>query len=224
MGSYYTHYPRTILWLVAGGEAMIGGDEADAQPTFRVEVEPFYIGKFPITNEQYEAYDPGFERSTSSPGDRDPAVGVSWQEADEYCRWYAEVSRKPMRLPTEIEWEYACRGGGSGRWFFDDPAEADLYLWDRDPDDGRVPVLDEKKANGFGLYGMLGGVWEWTASSFRPYPLDVEDAGSEDSRRVLRGGSFRLHRDELSCCFRRPELPDARFDDAGFRIVKSLRR
>jgi formylglycine-generating enzyme required for sulfatase activity len=219
---YYTHFPRTILWLVSGGEVEIGGEEADARPSFRVEVESFYIGKLPITNEQYEAFDPGFERSATSPGDRDPAVGVSWEEAAGYCDWYAGVSRKPMRLPTEIEWEHACRGGATGRWFFDDPGEAERYLWDRDPGGGRVPPLDQKKANGFGLYGMLGGVWEWTASRYRPYPL-TDDRPAADPRRVLRGGSFRLDREAISCSLRRPEPGDARFDDAGFRIVKSLR-
>lgn len=222
MTRYYTHYPRTILWLVPGGEVEVGGGEADARPSFRVEVPPFYIGKLPITNQQYEAYDPGFQRSPTSPGDRDPAVGVSWDEAAAYCAWYAEVSRKPMRLPTEVEWEHACRGGAAGRWFFDDPGDADLYLWDGGAGD-RVPILDEKKANGFGLYGMLGGVWEWTGSTYRPYPLTGDEPG-DDPRRVLRGGSFRLGRDALSCSLRRPELPAARFDDAGFRVVKSLRR
>ena len=206
---YYTRYPRTILWLVAGGELCLESDERGG-PSRTVRVEPFYIGKFPITNEQYEAYASGFERGACSPGDRDPVVGVSLEDAAGYCEWYAGVARKPMRLPTEIEWEYACRGGSESRYFWGDALDlADSYLWDAANSDGRVPILDHKKANPFGLYGMLGGVWEWT--------VDAKERG------VLRGGSFLTPRNEISCGLRRDESANARFGDAGFRIVKSLR-
>ena len=178
MPDYYTRYPRPILWLVPGGT--LGA----------AEVEPFYISKFPVTNEQLEAFDPGFVRSPLSPGDDDPAVGVSWEDAARYCRWYAEVSRKPMRLPTELEWEHACRAGATGRFFWgDDPAEADTYVWSAENSGGRVPRLDAKKANGHGLFGMLGGVWEWTAEQ------------------TLRGGSFRQPAASISCAVMRMRFP-----------------
>lgn len=227
---YYTDYPRTILWLIPGGEVTVGGEEADARPAFTARVEPFYLGKFPITNEQFEAFDPGFERSPTSPGDTDPATGVSHEDAAEYCSWYAEVSRKPMRLPNEVEWEHACRGGtdegAGGRWFWgDDAAAGGDFAWDTESAAGRdtVPKLDDKKANGFGLFGMLGGVWEWTGSVYRPYPLGEEEAESDGERYVLRGGSFRTPRAEATCSRRRPETPGARFADAGFRIARPLR-
>lgn len=194
MPDYYTRYPRPILWLVPGGTLGAAG------------VEPFYISKFPVTNEQFEAFDPGFVRSPLSPGDDDPAVGVSWEDAAEYCRWYAGVSRKPMRLPTEVEWEHACRAGTAGRFFWGgDPAEADAYVWSAENSGGRVSRLDAKKANGHGLFGMLGGVWEWTAE------------------RVLRGGSFRQPAASITCACRLSVEPEAAPEDAGFRIVKSLR-
>ncbi len=195
----YTRYPRPILWLVRGGQLDAG---AGGGP--RVEVEPFYVGKFPVTNEQLEAFEAGFERSPLSPGDRDPAAGVSFELAQSYCAWYAGVARKPMRLPTEVEWEHACRGGEEGAC----PGTSGDDLWHRGNAPERMPRLDAKKANGFGLYGMLGGVWEWTVSS--------EGAG------VLRGGSIRLHRDEITCSLRRER--SERLDDVGFRIVKSFRR
>lgn len=220
----YTRYPRPILWLVRGGKVTIGGDEDNARPRFEAEVEPFYIGKFPVTNEQFEAFDPDFERSAFSAGDRDPAAGVSFEAAAAYCRWYAEVSRKPMRLPTEIEWEYACRGGAAGPTFFSD-SPADDFLWHAGNSGGTVGRLDAKKSNDFGLYGMLGGVWEWTASPDRAYPLSEPYRADEASpdRGVLRGGSALLAAAEISCSLRRAEDVSHRDGDVGFRIVKSFR-
>ncbi len=219
----YTRYPRPILWLIRGGTPTIGGTEDDARPAFEVDVEPFYIGKFPVTNEQFEAFDPGFERSAVSAGDTDPAAGVSFEAAAAYCEWYAGVARKPMRLPTEVEWEYACQGvteeTAGDEW------DAGETMWHAGNSSGRVGRLDAKKANGFGLYGMLGGVWEWTSSLYRPYPL-VEPFGAPGDvpgARVLRGGSFRLPREGICCSLRRGESPSTRLDDAGFRIVKSFR-
>jgi len=173
-----------------------------------------------------EAFDPGFERSPLSPGDRDPAAGVSFSAAAAYCEWYAQMARKPMRLPTEVEWEYACRAGSPERYFSGaDPQTADPYVWHRGNSPDRVGKLDAKKANDFGLYGMLGGVWEWTSSRYRAYPL-AEPYGGKSAvpgAGVLRGGSVRLGIDEISCSLRKAAAPSERLDDAGFRIVKSFR-
>lgn len=228
MREAYTRYPRPLLWLVPGGTVTVGGDEADARPRFTVEVEPFYLSKVPVTNEQFEAFDPGYLRADHAPEDDDPAVGVSYEDAAAYCRWYAEVSRKPMRLPTEVEWEHACRGGASGRLYLEPPETLDQHAWHAgNSDPRRLPRLRDKRYNPFGLYAMLGGVWEWTASLYRPYPLDdlgrpPEDAG-EPSPRVLRGGSFRTPPEQLSCSLRRAADPRLALPDAGFRVAKSLR-
>lgn len=175
----------------------------------RAEVAPFYLSKWPITNEQYEAFDPGFQRSPVSQGDRESAVGVTFGEAAAYCRWYADISRKPIRLPTELEWEYAARGGSATSFFWgDQAADADLYAWHAGNSEGRQHPADEKKANGFGLHGMAGGVWEWTLCEHGP---------------VLRGGSFRTLPEELTCELRRPAPADLRADDVGFRVVRDFR-
>jgi len=199
----YTRYPRPILWLIPEGEVLLQGQ--------KVAVEPFYISKVPVTNEQFEAFDPDRDRSAISPGDRDPVVNVRWEDAQAYCRWYAEVSRKPMRLPTAAEWAHACRGGCGERFFWGgDVEEADLYVWDAANSDGALHSLEDRKGNGFGLFGTLGGVWEWIA-------------GGEEERRVLRGGSFRTPRSELSCDLQKEASARDRSDDWGFRIAKSLR-
>ncbi len=226
MRDSYTRYPRAILWLLRGGRVTIGGAGGDTEPAFEAEVGAFYISKTPITNRQYQAFDPGHRPAATSPGPDDPAVGVGFNDAHGYCEWYARLSRKPMRLPTEVEWEYACRGGTETRYFFgDDPTEADTYLCDAENSADRIPSLQGKRPNPFGLYAMLGGLWEWTASLYLPYPArdgDGRDDPAAGGRRVLRGGSFRVHRGQMGSAVRRGEAPEARLDDVGFRVARAL--
>ena len=200
--AYYTHFPRTILWLVPGGP-MPGAEE--------VEVEPFYLSKSPITNVQLEAFAPDFERGELSPGDDDPAVGVDLELATGYAAWYAEVSRKPMRLPTVTEWRYACRGGSPGE-FFCEPEELGEYVWDAESlaqaATSSVPPLDQRRANPFGLFGMLGGVWEWALAG--------------EAEGWVCGGSIRTMRRDITCDLLRPAPAD--LADVGFRIARGLRR
>ncbi len=222
----YARHPRAILWLVREGEVTIGGPDDDARPAFTTHVASFYISKLPITNLQYEAFDPDFHRSPLSGGDDDPATGVSWQDARGYCDWYARVSRKPMRLPTEIEWEHACRCGTTTPYFWgDDAANGEPYVWDASNSHDRVPPLKAKKPSPWGLHSMLGGVWEWTASLYRRYPA-LEDDGRDDPEaagpRILRGGSFRQPLSEMACWRRRGADPETLIDDAGLRVARSL--
>lgn len=208
----YTRYPRPVLWLVPGTEPPAGSAARPGSGAGIAPVEPFYLSSLPVTNEQYEAFDPGFERSPAAPADRDPALGLSWDAAAGYCAWYAGLARKPIRLPTEAEWEHACRAGTAGRAFWgDDSAAADRFAWHAgNSDPARVPPLDGRASNPFGLHAMLGGVWEWTA-------------GVDAEARILRGGCWRLPAAELACDLRRTEPPDRRVPEAGFRIARSLR-
>ena len=192
----YTRLPRPTLWLLRGD------DDRD--------VRAIYISKSPITNEEYEAYDPAHARAACSPGDRHPVVNVTFDDAAGYCRWYAEASGKAFRLPSEAEWEFACRAGTSGRTFWgDDLAAGDPFVWDERTSGGTCQDIETRQANGNGLHDMLGHVWEWT---------DTE-AGAD---RVIRGGSFRTPRAELGCDLRDRVAPAVRRDDLGFRIVRFL--
>jgi formylglycine-generating enzyme required for sulfatase activity len=200
----YTSFPRPVLWLVPEGELLVRDST--------VAVEPFYLSTLPVTNRQLEAFAGARQRSPAAPDDDDPAIGVDVELAAAYCSWYARIARKAIRLPTEVEWEHACRAGARGRWFWgDDEAAADGWVWHRDNSGERIPRLDAKRSNGFGLHAMLGGVWEWVLGDDGP---------------ALRGGSWRTPLHELGCSERlSPEAAAARgvLGEAGFRIARSLR-
>ena len=168
-----------------------------------------------------------------------PVVGICWYEARAYCAWLTAQAREPHRPPTEAEWEAAARGRPvRTQWIF--------KLWMRDQ--GRPyawpGAFDAMRCNVFethvrgttppgvfpagdtpeGLVDMSGNVWEWTSSSYRPYPYRVED-GREDPevaevRRVVRGGSWDLARVCARCAFRNRFHPGGRFNSIGFRVVR----
>ena len=225
MDGPYTRYERSTLWLVRGGEFLMGGDEPDAQPSFEAEVGAFYISKAPLTNLQYEVFQPNHVRATHSAGDDHPAVGITFHDAQAYCDWYSDRTGKAFRLPTEAEWEHAAKSETDEAVWYRDLSDAERFVWHRENSDGVLHPIESKRANPFGLYEMLGTVWEWTSSKYRPYPVtpgDERDARGGAEARVLRGGSFRCALEQLTCSLRRGESPDARLDDAGFRIVRSL--
>ena len=211
----YTRYPRPILWLVPGGELTLPDGDGGSATTH--PIEPFYISKLPVTNEQLEASGLDFERSPLSPGDRDPAAGVSFETAAAYAEWYAGVARKPMRLPSEPEWEYACRGSAPVADARGLEAALTSQIWHAGNSGPTLPRLDAKKANEFGLYGLLGGLWEWVVAE--PREVGADGAGEP----VLRGGSIRTAPEELSCSLRRPGREVRDLEDVGFRIVKGFR-
>jgi formylglycine-generating enzyme required for sulfatase activity len=192
--SRYTQVPRSTFWLLPETEAL----------------GAFYIGTTPITNEQYGAYDPSYRPGSGSPGPNHAAMGISFDDAVAYCAWYGKLANKPIRLPSEAEWNYACRGASTARFFFgDSPREADAFLWDAESSGGVAHEVEQKRRSPTGLYDMLGLCWEWTSST-------------EGGGRVLRGGSYLTPRHEMSSSIRRTLPASSRLPDVGFRIVRSL--
>ena len=148
---------------IPAGSFMMGcssGDHecyAEEKPSHRVSItRPFEIGKYQVTQSEYEAImatNPSYSRGPNHPVD-----GVSWEDAQKFCE---AVNRKGdgyhYRLPTEAEWEYAARAGDTSCRY----GSLDVVAWFRDNSGGTTHPVGEKKPNGFGLYDTLGNVWEW---------------------------------------------------------------
>jgi formylglycine-generating enzyme required for sulfatase activity len=226
MATLYTKIPRAVLWLIRGSDFDVGGAGGDTEPAHSVELGSFYISRGPISNEQFEAFMPGFSRDPTSPGNDDPAVGVSFIDASAYAAWYAELSSKAFRLPTEAEWEYAASAVGKHTYpWGDDPAPGVRFAWTKENGQGVCHPVDTPTPGKTGLYGMIGNVWEWTSSAYRAYPIvagDGRDDATGDEPRVIRGGSHTQSIAELSCTRREAKDPDTRSPVIGFRIVRGL--
>jgi formylglycine-generating enzyme required for sulfatase activity len=183
-----------VLWWQAE-QAWANSDRYE-MPAHEVTLaQPFYMGKFEVTQEQYEKI------TKSNPshfkGARNPVEGVSWDDAQAFCKQMSQKTGRSVRLPSEAEWEYACRAGTS-TWFYNGDRNEDLRRvgwYDKNSADRTHPV-GEKEPNVFGLYDMHGNVWEWVEDDWHDDYTGAPTDGSawiETHRgdgRVLRGGSW----------------------------------
>jgi formylglycine-generating enzyme required for sulfatase activity len=160
-------------------------------------------------------------------GDDLPVENITWEEAKAFAHKLSEKTGKHYRLPTEAEWEYAARAGTQSVFYFgDNPAMLNDHGWFRDNADGKPQTVGMKKANPFGLYDMLGNVWERIEDCWH---IDYEDAPANGSSweaedcqfRVVRGGSRVNHAQFLRSAFRFRYAPGSRYEFVGVRIVRS---
>jgi formylglycine-generating enzyme required for sulfatase activity len=174
--------------------------DADEAPAHRVTItRAFYLGACEVTNAQYERFDPVHKnyrgKEGVSTGDDDPVVYVSWHEAAEFCAWLYRQEGKPYRLPTEAEWEYACRAGTTTLFHTGDtltPEQANLGVG-RDGKPLKTVPVGSYKPNAWGLYDMHGNVAEWCADWYGPYEAgdQTDPVGRADGyARVTRGWSY----------------------------------
>ncbi len=163
--------------------------------------------------------------------DSHPVVHVSWNDAVAYCKWISETTGKTYRLPTEAEWEYACRAGNPKPFNTGENLTTDQANYDGNyPFNGNakgvyrqttLPV-DSFAPNALGLYNMHGNVWEWCSDWYGTYPsVRVENpvGPSSGSYRVLRGGGWRSYAGDCRSASRGGSTPDSRGGTAGFRLV-----
>lgn len=223
---------QLVVVRLAGGafeRGCVKGDSlcsADEQPRRAIVLSPFWIGKTEVTVAQFRAFVAATggampEQPTWSKDDL-PVVNVTWEEAQAFCQWVGG------RLPTEAEWEYAARGGGAGRRYTGgDGITHDEANFDgtggRDQFEKAAPV-GSFPANGFGLFDMLGNVWEWCLDwydeGYYAVSPDRDPQGPETGReKVVRGGSFTSDPGRVRLSYRSKLKPEDRWLFTGFRCA-----
>ncbi|MGO8735097.1 MAG: SUMF1/EgtB/PvdO family nonheme iron enzyme [Terriglobia bacterium] len=217
----------TALVLVPGGAMDIGSDRlAAARPVHTVRVDPFYLGKFEVTQGEWKALmgsNPSAHQDEKLANrDQMPVEQVSWEDAQSFVRKLNErVAGGGFRLPTEAEWEFAARAG--------EPLSAEglaRVAWFNAPEQSFAPLpVGSKQPNKLGLFDMQGNVWEWCSSLYLPYPYDASDGRESPTApglRVLRGGGFADTADFLDPSFRHGVRPQQRLPWNGMRIARSV--
>jgi formylglycine-generating enzyme required for sulfatase activity len=177
------------LVLIPAGKFMMGEGKDQHEVTIS---KPFYVGVTEVTQAQYEAV-MGTNPSHFK-GATNPVETVSWNDATEFCKKLSEKTRQAVRLPTEAEWEYACRAGTTSRFSFGDEDSAlGDYAWHDDNSDRTTHPVGQKRPNAWGLYDMHGNVEEWCADWYGDYPKGAvtdPQGPASGTNRVLRGGAW----------------------------------
>lgn len=163
---------------------------------------------------------PGFEQT-----EKNPVTCISWNDANAFIKWLNRKEERVYRLPTEAEWEYAGRAGSTGRFYFGNgQARLGKYAWYWNNSKNHSHAVGEKIPNAWGLYDILGNVWEWCQDWYGKYPSDAvtDPIGPlSGSAKVFRGGSMHSHDRFCRSAYRGGYSPDGRFTSLGFRLVMS---
>ena len=207
------------------GSFLMGSEKGrpDERPVTKVTItKAFHLGKYEVTQEQWQAVmgnNPSFYKGANLPVEQ-----VNWNDCQSFvAKLKDKVSGGEFSLPTEAQWEYACRAGTSTEYSFGD-GDANLgeYAWFTGNSNRQTHPVGEKKANPWGLYDIHGNVWEWCQDWYGPYAsAEVSDptGASSGSSRVIRGGSWSHSSRDLWSSFRLKFAPDFRFRSIGVRVV-----
>jgi formylglycine-generating enzyme required for sulfatase activity len=232
---------------VASGQFSMGSDDGpiDAKPAHLVKVDRFLMDQQEITQEVYQKVMGKNPSRRKSP--QNPVEQVTWSAAAQFCNarsmqegltpcyntnnWDCDFSASGYRLPTEAEWEYACRAGTDTRFYFgDNPDELKSYAWFEGNSQSKPHPVGQRKPNQWGLYDMAGNVWEWCndfygPKYFRDSPTENPRGPLHGEKRVLRGGAWSSSAEDCTSWARNcdePGLTDIclTMDSNGFRCVR----
>lgn len=207
------------------------GENYDEKPIHKVQIfQPFAMSTTEVTNEQYEQFNPDHKLLRGKYGfsnaDNEAVIYVNWFEAVAFCKWLSKKEGKTYRLPTEAEWEYACRAGTYSAFSTGDKLPK-TALKNSEKHDSFVPVLLEvakSTANAFGLYDMHGNLEEWCSDWYGPYIASnqIDPVGyAAGEFKVTRGGSHGTLPNFLRSANRLAMLPEDKHFMTGFRVVQA---
>jgi formylglycine-generating enzyme required for sulfatase activity len=225
--------------LIPAGGFMMGSGKADRnayrdeKPAHSERIgKPFYLGRFQVTQAQWEAVMGGNPSRFSGP--KRPVERISWEEAQEFIeRLNLKEGHQNHRLPTEAEWEYAARAGTTGAYSFGDAAgELRNHAWYLGNSGHETHPVGEKEPNAWGLHDMHGNVWEWVRDEYRAYSSgSAEDLvvlpqnayRAPGSGRVVRGGGWNSGAGFCRSAYRHFSAPANRDDSIGFRLALTVK-
>jgi formylglycine-generating enzyme required for sulfatase activity len=214
--------------LIPAGTFRMGSLDSDAEaysdekPAHRVTIsQPFYLGKYPVTQAQWEAV-MGTNPSDFKGNPNRPVEMVSWEDVQEFIkRLNQQEGWEVCRLPTEAQWEYAARAGTTTERYGD----VDAIAWYAENSDIETHAVGQKRPNAWGLYDMLGNVWEWCHDGKRTYtaalvtdPMGPIGAGAA---RAVRGSALGYDAQYVRAAYRNAYAPGHRVGFIGFRCVSS---
>ncbi len=204
-------------------------DESPAHTT--IISQDFWLGSTEITNEQYEQFDAPHGKRPNRGANTDPVTNITWDQAKAFCDWLSKKEGKPYRLPTEAEWEYACRAGSTTLYSTGEtitPKQANYGLDAEGKVTNKVQPVGSYPANAFGLFDMHGNVAEWCHDWYGPYDSSeqTDPVGRSDGyAKVVRGWSYYRQKEAkdsryLRCSNRSGFMPDDANKYTGFRVVQ----
>ena len=236
--------------LIPGGTFTMGSPDDEPErteaegPLHEVSVPTFFMGRYPVTQAQYEAL-MGTNPATQYEADRfvapdKPVVGVTWNDAVEFCDRLSERTGRQYRLPSEAEWEYACRADTTTPFYFGKTLTTEVanhngnHTYADGPEgeyrNALTPVEHFGIANAFGLCDMHGNVFEWCQDhwheNYNDAPVDGSawTDGNDSNPRILRGGSWYVNPRYCRSAYRSSIDPVNRNDGFGFRVCCSAPR
>ncbi|MBE9109851.1 formylglycine-generating enzyme family protein [Nodosilinea sp. LEGE 07298] len=229
------------LMLIPGGEFIMGSLEGDPQssdherPQRLVKMPPFLIGRYPVTQALwrivagYAQEDKDLELNPSRfKGDDLPVEQVNWHDATEFCQRLSAKTSKNYHLPSEAEWEYACRAETTTAYYFGDQLTDEVANYHNKV--GRTTPVGQYLANRWGLHDMHGNVWEWCQdhwhSNYKGAPTNGSAwlEGGDSDLRILRGGSWLFNPWYCRSAYRNNAGPGFRYYLSGFRVVCAVPR
>ncbi len=234
-----------VMVLISGGKFLMGSkEEADAFP-HEVSVSSFLMDKCLVTQELYQKI--MGENPSRWKAAQNPVEQVRWSDAVKFCNqrslreglqpcydlatWKCDFNANGYRLPTEAEWEFACRAGSSTAYFFgDSPAKLGEFAWYEKNAGGRPHPVGQKQPNAWGLYDICGNLWQWcndfySVDYYRASPADNPQGPKEGDAKVVRGGAWRFGLENCRAAYRNNENPGYSdvcfgYDIYGFRCVR----